>query len=267
MIITPTYTANVTNNAPAGFIPCAQRVIDFLQSNYINPVSIAITIDYAAIADNGQTSESFVFPTYAQLRAALSAKAVTTNAIAAVASLPGSDFTGGQICDVTQPMAFALGLAVSPGAVTSTFRSTATWTTDNSGGVAPGTFDLQGTMFHEFTEAMGRVRAASVGEYAPLDLFAYTAPATRTVNARGGYFSIDNGTTNLSTPNLFASSGDGGDWNGAAVDACNSSGTTGVVKPFSEYDRIIMDILGWQRTLNPNQVGKGLSGFSGHSGF
>lgn len=270
MIITPTYTANVTNNAPAGFIPCAQRVIDFLQSNYTNPVTIAITFDYAAIASLASSSpSSIVFPTYAQLRAALSAKAVTANAIAAIASLPVSDFTGGQICDMTQPHAFALGLNGSAGVSTTTYRSTSLWTTDNSGGVAPGTFDLQGVMLHEITEIMGRIRAASAGEYGTVDLFAYSAPGTRVLNARGGYFSINNGTTNLSTPNIFntGGTGDAVDWSGAAVDACNAFVGSDVVLPFSEYDRILMDVLGWQRTLNPSQVAIGNSGLHGHSKF
>lgn len=250
MIIVPTYTTNVDNNAPAGFKACAQRVIDFLHSNYINPVTIPITVDYAAIASLGSSSFGVSFSTYAQLRAALSAKAVTANAIAAVASLPGSDPTGGNTCEMAQPLAFALGLDVSAGSSGCTFRSTVTWTTDNSGGVAPGTFDLQGVIIHEFTEVLGRIRAAGAGEYTILDLFAYTAPGTRTINTKGGYFSINNGTTNLSTPNAFnTGAGDGGDWNGAAVDACNANLGSSVVLPFSTYDQIIMDVLGWQFSI------------------
>lgn len=116
-------------------------------------------------------------------------------------------------------------------------------------------------MFHEFTEVMGRIRDGNISAfYTPLDLFAFTSSGVRVPDVRGGYFSVDGGVTNLSTPNVFASSGDAGDWSGAALDACNSNLTTGVILPFSSYDKQTLDALGWMRTFNPNRVAAGRSG-------
>lgn len=261
MLITPVYTANVDNNAPAGFKACVQRVADLLSRTYLANVTMNITVDYLNLGGPAATSISDIsFPTYAEYRSAVIAAARSQNAIIAAASLPAIDPSGGSTLVIARSLAVALGLAALPGVATSSFTSTGTWTTDNSGGVPPGTRDLEGSVFHEFTEVLGRVRLASGVQYRSLDLFSYTSAGTRNITTRGGYFSIDNGATNLSTPNAFAGSGDAGDWSGAANDACNATITTGVVQTISTYDLTTLDAMGWVQTLNPNQVAVGASG-------
>jgi hypothetical protein len=99
-------------------------------------------------------------------------------------------------------------------------------------------FDLQSVALHEISEVLGRIgmEGASVNNhptYTPLDLFNFAAPPTTTtpgkleLSASGGYFSTDNGATNLGWFNNSAShGGDIADW--ASYLSPTQAGTQGL---------------------------------------
>ena len=126
------------------------------------------------------------------------------------------------------------------------FSSSTAWDYNNADGVSAGTYDFYGTVLHEITEVLGRETTdGQSGAYYPLDLFHYSAPGVRTFSGTTpGYFSVNNGQTNLNNFNTNPG-GDFGDWAGNTVDAGNAYGTPGVVSPFSAADLAAMDVIGW----------------------
>jgi autotransporter passenger strand-loop-strand repeat protein len=143
-----------------------------------------------------------------------------------------------------------------------------------AGSSTPGTEeDFISYAEHEISEVMGRVsyvggnmaflsqdgsEVTAQNVYSPMDLFRYagtgfhdTSQATATV-APGvypaGYFSIDNGATDLGTWNNDAAAGDLGDWDppGAPTsnDSFNYAGVDGP-SPISPNDLALMNVIGW----------------------
>jgi hypothetical protein len=116
--------------------------------------------------------------------------------------------------------------------------------TANANGVSSGTgakqFDLESVALHEITEVMGRI--GMEGEiingkatYTPLDLFNYQSHGVLEHSGNGGYFSINDGTTNLGTYNdasLYG--GDIADWASATSPA--QSHTVGLPSGVSVSD-------------------------------
>src|SRR5215470_13152000 len=87
---------------PAGFVATLNAVVQFLDSQYNNPVSINIHVGYGTInggqLDPGALGESETFLnqySYLAVRNALIANASSPDQIAAVNSLPASDPTPG----------------------------------------------------------------------------------------------------------------------------------------------------------------------------
>ena len=119
-----------------------------------------------------------------------------------VGTLPASDPVGGThtwwVADVE---AKALGLLPNSTTIDEYvgFADTShfTFDYDRSNGITAGQYDFYGTVAHEITEVMGRELGVgqtliySTVTYYPLDLFHYSASATRDF-LRGGYFSFDN---------------------------------------------------------------------------
>src|SRR5262249_28752465 len=117
---------------------------------------------------------------------------------------------------------------------------------DTSDGVSAGTYDFYSVVLHEISEVLGRtMNGGSGAAWYPLDLFHYTSSGVRTLSGTTpGYFSVDNGQTNLNTFNSNPG-GDFGDWAGNTIDAANAWGTPGVVAPFSAADLAAMVVIGW----------------------
>ena len=124
---------------------------------------------------------------------------------------------------------------------------------DRSNGITAGTYDFFGVVAHEVSEVMGRIflLGSSIGgtpnSYDAMDLFHFSAPGVHTYT-QTGYFSVDNGTTNLdnfsTNPN-----GDFGDWAASAGnDAALAFSNPGVVNAFTPTDIRLMDVLGWDAT-------------------
>jgi hypothetical protein len=102
-------------------------------------------------------------------------------------------------------------------------------------GTVPNQFDLQAVAEHEISEVMGRLglegTAAINGQpiYTPLDLFNYQSRGVLELSANGGYFSVNDGRTNLGNYNNAAvNGGDIADW--ASSTSPTQSSTLGLSK-------------------------------------
>src|SRR5262249_53305198 len=155
---------------------------------------------------------------YSQVKNALTANATSAADLSAVASLPATDPTNGGTFYVNSAEQKALGL--QSGVYTDGFvgfNAGGVFDYDSSDGVSG--YDFVGTALHEFSEVLGRELMDGLSAtYYPLDLFHYSASGVRTFS-NGGYFSVNNGQTNLNTFN--AGGGDAGDWAGSTIDAAN----------------------------------------------
>jgi hypothetical protein len=135
------------------------------------------------------------------------------------------------------------------------------------GTVGPNQYSLQGDLWHELTEAMGRISmeglTAMHGQktYTPLDLFNYslTTPGALSLSNTGGYFSSDGGVHQQGFfDNAKANHGDIADWasftspsesgTGTAPgteDALNAFGFLGLTDVLSNDDVTLMQVLGY----------------------
>ena len=244
------------NSAPAAFRADVAAAVSYLESQFSDPITINISIGYGEL--NGQTLDAgalgesmyFVSPyNYSQVKNALAADAKTASDLSSVATLPTTDPTNGGTFYLSTANAKALGLisgSSTDGFVG--FSSSIGFDYNNTDGVSAGTYDFYGTVLHEITEVLGReTNDGQSGQYFPLDLFHYSAPGVRTFSGTTpGYFSVNNGQTNLNNFNTNPG-GDFGDWAGNTADAANAYGSPGVVSPFSAADLAALDVIGWNR--------------------
>ena len=205
----------------------------------------------------GANLSYLVQATYAATRNALANDATSPDDAAALASLPASSPTGGNVW-LSTAEAKALDLVNPTGGSTDGFvgfSNSLPFTYNDAAGVAAGTYDFFDVAVHELTETMGRLllTGETVGgvanSYDLLDLFHYSAPGVRDYSSStSGYFSIDGGVTDLGDFNTVAG-GDAGDW--AADMGYNSFDAfsySGVVNGVTQNDLREMDILGWNGT-------------------
>jgi hypothetical protein len=250
-------------SAPAGFTTAIVNAATYLESQFVDPVSVNIAVGYgevngAALAGNtlGSTQSYLSSYSYTALRNALSADATSTDDISAAASLPASSPVNGTFWTTTAD-AKALGLAVTGGTAADAFvgfSSTTPFTYDDSSGVAAGSYDFNGIALHEFTEAMGRIllTGTTVGttanSYNLMDLFHYASAGVQDFSASApGYLSADGGSTSIGSFNTN-SGGDAGDWAASmGYDAFDAFTSSGVVNPVSANDLRAIDLVGWDR--------------------
>ena len=253
MNINFTYDPSVAD-APAGFTATLNSVASYLQTTFTDPVTVNIDVGYGEVGGtplNGALGTSSTFLrsySYTQLKNALTADASSAADNSAVASLPASDPIG-KTYVVSTAEAKALNLLSSnalDGYVG--FDSSGVFDYDNSNGVTAGQYDFYGVAAHEITEVMGRIMSGGTSGSSPtaLDLFHFSAPGTRTFSGTtAGYFSADNGATNLNNFNTNGR-GDYGDWAASAGhDAFLAFDNSGVVESISAADLKEMDTLGW----------------------
>ena len=122
-----------------------------------------------------------------------------------------------------------------------------------SGAPAANQYDLYSIAEHEITEVMGRlgVEGASMNgaaTYTPFDLFHYSMPGVLALSGSGGYFSTNNGITNLGAfNNAAANGGDIGDWSSSvANNAFNAFTAPGTVGALTSNDVLAVAALGYQ---------------------
>jgi hypothetical protein len=265
MLFNITFDSSATQ-APAGFRSTVMAVAHFLEAQFTDSITINIAVGYGevggsamsagALGESGTYLSSFA---YSQVRNALVADSRSAADISSAASLPGSDPTSGGHWWVPTAEAKALGLIGATGQLDGVvgFSSAANFDYDNSNGVSPGQYDFYGVVGHEFSEVMGRIllTGESIGStpngFAPLDLFHFSASNVRSfVGPQAGYFSIDNGQTNLNDFNTNAN-GDFGDWAASAGHdsflAFSSSGTTNAI---TTTDLTTLDVLGYDQAAS-----------------
>jgi serralysin len=247
------------NSAPAGFTNSLNALASFFQSAFQDPVTINIQVGYGEIGGQaldagalGESSAFFNIFSYDQVRSALISDAKSPDDATAVASLPATAPVDGTIW-VTRAEAKAVGLTNAASTRVDGyigFNGTANiFDYDNSNGVSRGQYDFFAVAAHEISEIMGRQMmdgGSSGGTNTPMDLFHYAGFQNRIfVGDQAGYFSPDNGATDLGDFNTIPS-GDTGDWaSTVGRDAFRAFSSSGVVNAISQNDIRVMDVLGW----------------------
>ena len=256
LVFDNTYSASVTAAYRSAIIAAEH----FYQSEYTNSVTLDMNFDFAPLGVNFAAENSFntVDVAYATLKSALQSHAATSLQQAAVAALPASDPSHGDLFGVSIGMADILGIAGgATGTDNVTLSSSLSWTFGQ---------DVVGAMEHEISEgAMGRIGSlgfaivnAGQSEWAPMDLFRYSA--VNTPDYTGGrdgqetFFSV-NGST-LSTQNFHNSVNSSGgfdgfdlaDWDSTVGDSFGPGGP-GTGATLSTTDLQVMNVLGWDPTL------------------
>lgn len=215
-------------NAPSGFTAALVSAAQALVSEFSAPAKtvLYLSVGWGEIA--GQTlasnalgeSESLGYLTnYATVAAALTARGDSLTA--------SNEPTSAQFF-VTSAEAKTLGLVSGTGGSTTSVDgyvgfSTLTGTGDswqfNATGTAAKQYNLQAVAQHELTEVMGRISMEGTVSYnghktyTPLDLFDFSANHTLILSNKGGYFSNNNGVTQMGVfNNASAYGGDIGDW-------------------------------------------------------
>lgn len=255
LTINPTWDTSVTSGPQsAQFQGAVNKAIAYLQGNYFNPVTVNIKFGFGAI--NGVPCSSLgTSYTYwnggytpSQMLAWLKASATSQDDATAYANWPAT-FAPSLGYWLSTAVQKAFGIRSASTAVDGNvcLSSAYAMTFDNSGGVAPGMYDLTGVALHEITEVMGRSSSAGSDGASVLDAFRYLNGVFS--HAWGGSFSIDGGQTSLQT---FSLSSDSGDWgNNIPNDPVNAYVTSGVVLVFSQPDLVAVDVIGWSRASVP----------------
>jgi hypothetical protein len=265
MNITISYDASV-NSAPAAFKTDVAAVVAYFESQYTDNISFNLHVGYGEIDGTtmpaGYLGQSYAFYdafSYSQIKAALTADATTADDATAIATLPASDpDPSTHTWYLTEAQQKAIGLlpnaTVIDAYVGFAKPANAVFDYDRSNGIATNQYDFIGTVAHELTEVMGRNLEdntqfiGSNPSVTPLDLFHYSAASTRSF-ALGGYFSFDDGATNLDPFNFLNDGSDPGDWApGAGNDSFLNESGFGVYNNISVTDLRLMDVIGYDST-------------------
>lgn len=253
------YDSSVTG-APAAFKTDIGIAVEYLETEFTNPVTINIDVGYGEIdgqaLGSGNLGESLwsqnISESYATIRSALIAEGAS-----GASTLPTNSPDRGTL-EVSPAEAIALGLLANNGSINGYvgFSSTPNTFSYADGSAPPSNeYYFIGVVEHEITEVMGRVSLLNeLNQYSVADLFRYSSPSVRDTATGGSsstaYFSIDNGITDLGSWNNDPSNGDLGDWFGNNIpnggnDAFDDYSTAGVVNAFSQTDITLMEALGW----------------------
>jgi autotransporter passenger strand-loop-strand repeat protein len=282
MDIKVTYDASVSA-APAGFKAAINYAIGILDAAFTNNVTVNIRVGWGEVDGQAIASDDLgenfqaaapVAYNYSTLTNALIANATAPDQQEAYATLPATDPVGH--FDIGSAAAKALGLIPADGTAIDGwvgFTNTVQWSFNPYAPPTGSEYDFIGTVEHEVTEVMGRNSYLGQNEnfnhaYSIEDLFRYSAPGVREL-APGpvhstGYFSIDNGVTDLGNWNNHIATGDLGDWGsgfGSAGgpgpfgnDSFNNESDYGVFNRLSESDLTLMNVIGWNPSAPANDV-------------
>jgi hypothetical protein len=253
-------------NAPSGFTTAVTDAATYIASQYSTPEMIYIHVGWGEM--NGQTM-------MAGALGESSSNGYLTNFATATASLTklGYTFTANN-----EPMAaqfFITSAQAKESGLTNAystgtdgyigFGSGFNWnfsaTTGAAGtGTGSGQYDLQSVAQHEITEVMGRIEMQGqsingAATYTALDLFNFSSPGHLELSGGGGYFSVDNGNTNLGWfNNASAHGGDIADWSSSPgtvglqsgyQDSFDAFGYSGINGEMTQTDLQIIGALGF----------------------
>jgi autotransporter passenger strand-loop-strand repeat protein len=283
MQINVTYDTSVSA-APAGFKAAINYVVGLLDAAFTNKVTINLKIGWGEVdgsaLDADDLGENFEAAapayTYSTVTNALIAGAISPAQQMADATLPASDPTNGGVFDIGSADAKALGLIAANAPATDGwvgFSSAVNWSFSPTAAPTGGAYDFIGSAMHEITEVMGRDSLLGTGYhyahgFSIMDMFRYSAPGVREL-APGlvhstGYFSIDNGVTNLGNWNNHVATGDLGDWGSGfgagggpgpnGNDSFNNESDPNVLNRLSESDLTLMNVIGWDTAAPANEI-------------
>jgi hypothetical protein len=255
IIFNDTFTANCSQ----AYIACVVAAENAIRSLWTNSVTLNVTFDAQASGTSAgflaENSYYYVNVSYASLKSALAAHAFGADAQSAVSTLPATDPNPAGGDDWSIPVSYArmLGLtnASAPFDDMVTINTSYNWSYGQ---------DVTNTVEHELSEGgMGRV--GGLGDqnssWSTMDLFRFNATGARDyTDGRDGaatYFSDNGGATlsssaGLSFNNEFnaagnqVNSGDTADFRQLDVFGTGSPGET---NSYSQTDKQIMDVLGW----------------------
>jgi hypothetical protein len=229
LIINPVFDSSV----PGAMRTMIMQAVSIYESLFSDPVTISIYFRYANTDPFNGNSATFVGQSYYNLNQetwtafinALKADGKTGNDATANASLPASDFSGGNGVKITTangralgfntPATLSFGGTVYDGVITLNSNSSFQFTRPING----GNYDALAVTQHEIDEVMGLgsinggvVVNGCATTLRPMDVFSWSSANSRSVCSNGTrYFSINSGSTNIVAFNQIAS-GDLGDW-------------------------------------------------------
>lgn len=243
------YDSSVAS-APGGFIDAVNYAADALDALITNDITVTIDVGWGEIEGTPITGGDLaeggdspgVYLTYDQLTDDLSTNTNSDAVSYELASMPAdAEEQLGNSLFVTIAQEKAWGL-VSPdstevdGAVG--FSSDADYAMDPTDQNVPGEYGLVGIAEHELTHALGRMYGNG-----SFDLTDYLDPGVWNTTGGSGYYSVDDGTTELN--NFAAPDEDPGDWAAQAGDSFNYDATEGENGVLSATDLTLLQTIGY----------------------
>jgi hypothetical protein len=212
-------------NAPSGFMQAVKSAAQYLASLFSTKEVVNIDVGYGEIAGSqlgsGALGESESYGYLAHYSAVTNALRGDGYSFAASNEPTASQFyiasAEAKAFGYVNPTSSSLDGYVG-------FSSAYPMYYGTSGAVPSNDYDLYSIAEHEITQVMGRigVEGASMNgaaTYTPLDLFHYSSPGVLERSANGGYFSTNDGSTNLGAYNDAAvNGGDIADWASSVAD-------------------------------------------------
>jgi hypothetical protein len=270
-------------SSEAGFMTAVEDAALFYANNFTEPnqATINLHVGYGEVAGStipfgalSASSSEGDYVSYATLVTALHAvnNSSSDSLVSSfTAGLPASDPTGQSTTSkdffVTYAEEKALGLPIGTSGyqtaidgwigIAKNSRLTPMDYTDDAslnktGAMPTNSYDAVSAAAHEISEVMGRIsglgtslQAGTGATWTALDLARYSSVGSRDLTIKSGYFSLDNGATNLGTYN--SSTGDAGDWASNVYDSYGFA-HAGHYSPVSSTDLVEDAILGYQLT-------------------
>jgi hypothetical protein len=218
MVITPTFTSNITGDGNAAAIEATiNAAIAIYENDFLDPITVHITFDKMT-SGLGMSSSSFATVSYTQYLAGLTLFSKTSDdavALAHLAAGPNNPVNGTASINVKTANLRAVGININP-ASDGTITLNTTITNPGSPGSTNG-FSLMAVTEHEIDEVLGlgsSLPGILAGNPFPEDLFRYDASGARSFTTSAtakAFFSLD-GTTDLAQFDNQNDGGDFGDW-------------------------------------------------------
>jgi Ca2+-binding RTX toxin-like protein len=249
LVFVNTYDSSVSSGYRNAIITAEHQ----LQSVTSNPVTIYASFNMQSLGSQFAASNTFygVQVSYAAFANALRTHAATSLEQAAAAGLPAGDPSSGAGFLIPTGEADILGLAQQDTSqnLTVTLNSDLAWTFGQ---------DAAGAIEHEITEgAFGRIGSLGVTEsqWAPLDLFRFTASGARDYTGGADGIATYFGVTSAQVSGLRFHSGvnaegvwdgqDLGDWANSVVGDAFGGGGPASPTAMSATDLQVLQVLGW----------------------